>query len=129
MIYLLIQNLIDGEDSSNLLGTFTVWFFRDPLISYLFTLPVLWICLCFGVKSLLGFWGVGTIIGAPVGFILANPVYYAWTPTDEDFLLGPYWHNMVIYMVLFGLVGLAYYFSSRPRLHIFEITSMDTENN
>jgi len=117
-IYFYIKGISNGGDTSNLLGAFTVWAFRDLLISYLFTLPILWICRRFGVTSIVGFWSVGAIVGAPMGFVLANPIQFAWTPTDQDFLISPYWHDMVIYMVLFGLTGFGYYFSSRTGTQI-----------
>jgi len=62
-----------GEDVSNVLRALTVWSLRDLLMGYLIALPILLFFRRLGVKSLLGFWGIGAAIGAPFGFILANP--------------------------------------------------------
>jgi hypothetical protein len=83
-----------------------VWAIRDMLISYTVSLPMLVLCRRFGVRRLGALWLVAALIGGPMGYVLANPVEFAGTPTEADFTHGPYWGVMFGYMVLFGLTGL-----------------------
>ena len=61
------------------------------------------------------FWLVASSIGGPMGYVLAHPVEFAWTPSEVEFQHGTYWDSMIIYMAPFGLTGLAYSFLARPR--------------
>ncbi|MCK9687422.1 hypothetical protein [Scleromatobacter humisilvae] len=85
-----------------------VWAIRDMLISYAVALPVLVLCRRFGIRSLISLWLVAALIGGPMGYALANPVEFAWAPTEADFTHGPYWGLMLGYMTLFGLTGLLF---------------------
>ena len=50
-----------------------------------------------------------------MGYVMANPVEFAWTPSEVEFQHGPYWDSMIIYMALFGLTGLVYSLFARLR--------------
>ncbi len=87
-----------------------VWAIRDLLISYVIALPVLLLCRRIGVRRAVSLWLVAALVGYPMGYVLANPVEYAWTPTEADFAHGPYRDVMFTYTALFGLTGLLYAF-------------------
>jgi hypothetical protein len=92
-----------------------VWAMRDLLVSYLVALPVLLLCRRGGVRKPGALWLVSSMVGAPIGYVLANPVDFAWAPTEADFAHGPHWGLMVGYMALFGLSGLLFDFGARHR--------------
>jgi len=92
-----------------------VWAMRDTLISYAVALPVLVLCRRFGIRGLISLWLVAALIGGPMGYVLANPVEFAWTPTEADFTSGPYWNVMLGYMALFGLTGLFFATGTKRR--------------
>ena len=85
-----------------------VWAIRDIVISYVIVLPVLLLCRRIGARRAVSLWLVAALVGYPMGYVLANPVEYAWMPTEADFAHGPYWDVMLTYMALFGLTGLPY---------------------
>ena len=85
-----------------------VWAIRDILVSYVVALPVLLLCRRIGARRAFLLWLVAALVGYPMGYVLANPVEYAWVPTEADFAHGPYWDVMFPYMALFGLTGLLY---------------------
>jgi hypothetical protein len=92
-----------------------VWAIRDLLVSYVIALPVLLLCRRGGVHKPGALWLVAPVVGAPIGYVLANPVDFAWTPTEANFAHGTDWGLMVGYMALFGLSGLLYAFGARQR--------------
>lgn len=61
-----------------------------------------------GLRQPIALWSVAALCALPMGFIMANPVDFRFTPTEQDFNHGPNTADMVIYMALFGLSGLAY---------------------
>lgn len=83
-----------------------VWAIRDMLISYVIALPALILCRRLGARRAVSLWRVAALVGWPMGNVLANPVEYAWTPTEANFAHGPYSDVMLTYMSLFGLTGL-----------------------
>lgn len=90
------------------IDSLAAWCSRDLLLSLLLALPALAFARHCGLRRPLALWAVAAAAGTPMGFVLANPVTFAWSPTEADFLLGPRWGDMATYMVLFGLAGLVY---------------------
>ena len=41
-----------------------------------------------------------------MGYVLANPLEFAWPPTETDFTHGPCWGGRLGYVALFGSTGL-----------------------
>lgn len=92
-----------------------IWALQDLLISYAVALPVLLLCRRHRVTQPVALWFVAAVIGAPIGYMLANPLVFAWTPEEADFISGPHWSHMAGYMALFGLSGLAYALGAERR--------------
>jgi hypothetical protein len=90
------------------LSTFVVWFSRDLILALFLAIPVVAFAYHRGLKRPLALWALATVVAAPMGYVLANPVTFAWSPTEADFLLGPRWGDMALYVGLFGLSGLTY---------------------
>lgn len=84
------------------------WAIRDMLISYAIALPALMLCRRLGAKRAITLWLTAALAGYPMGYVLANPVEFAWAPTEAEFAHGPYWDVMLTYMALFGLTGVLY---------------------
>ncbi|MGM9481529.1 hypothetical protein ACS5PN_10090 [Roseateles sp. NT4] len=61
-----------------------------------------------GLRNALGFFAIAAACAWPIGHIMANPVDYRFSPTEEDFDHGPYADRMFIYMALHGLSGLTF---------------------
>jgi hypothetical protein len=111
-LYLVARSAL-SDNVGNLPGAFAVWAFRDLIIGYCATLPVLAIFWRIGTRNPALFWMAATLMGGPMGYVLANPVEFAWSPTEMDFQHGPYWSVMLAYMALFGLSGLAFSYFGR----------------
>jgi hypothetical protein len=114
--FLTLRCLAEGQTYS-IASAFVVWLTRDTVIGYLIGLPTLFAIRRFGVVRV-PFYVFATMVTAvPMGYILANPVTYAWTPTDQDFEHGPYWLLMCIYMACSGITGLVFSVGHRPTAH------------
>lgn len=61
-----------------------------------------------GLRQPMALWLVAALCALPMGFIMANPVVFRFTPTEQDFNHGPHAADMLAYIGLFGLSGLAY---------------------
>jgi hypothetical protein len=61
-----------------------------------------------GLRQPIALWLLAALCALPLGFVMAHPADFRFSPTEEDFVHGPYWRDMVIYMALFGLSGFAY---------------------
>lgn len=106
-VFLMLRALPDSE-FGGLISAFVAWVARDLVLAYLAALPVVYVMCRLGVRQAALLWAVVAALGAPIGYVLAHPVRYAWTPDAKDFEHGPYWSVMLGYMALFGLTGLAY---------------------
>jgi hypothetical protein len=118
-IYFSVHNLLDGT-ASELPGALVVWVLRDLALGYLLALPVLALLRRLGASHFASFWAAAALAGGPMGYVLANPRVFAWSPTETQFQHGPYWSTMLVYMVLFGLSGLAYSYLGKlpPSAHV-----------
>lgn len=110
--YFAVRSSLAGR-SSEILIAFAFWVLRDLILGYCMALPVLAVLRRFGAERIGLMWAAAALVGAPMGYVLANPVTFAWTPTEEQFEHGPYWFDMLIYMVLFGLSGVMYAYLHR----------------
>jgi peptidoglycan/LPS O-acetylase OafA/YrhL len=110
-LFLFLRAAADSDGTSDF-GTaasaFVIWSLRDLLVAYVLALPVVHLLLRVGVRRAALLWLAVAALGAPVGYILAHPLVYAWTPTDKDVRHGPYWGLMLGHMALFGLTGPTY---------------------
>ena len=107
-IVVAIQLLVLSSGQADVRGELAVWFFRDAFLGYSVVLPVVSILRRLGFTAPALLWVAAAMVGLPMGYVLANPVEYTISPTDEEFQHGPYWPGMYIYAALFGLTGLAY---------------------
>ena len=103
-VWLCLKNESQAVTAQIMSGAF-VWFARDLTVSLVVTVPAMSLACRFGLKRPSVLWAIASLIGAPIGYALANPLQYAWTPTEEAFTHGPYWVDMAIYMALFGVAG------------------------
>ena len=103
-----IQLLVLSGGQADVRGEMAVWFFRDAFFGYSAVLPVVSIVRRLGFTAPTSLWVVAALVGLPMGYVLANPGEYTFSPSEEEFQHGPYWQRMYIYAVLFGLTGLAY---------------------
>ena len=99
--YLTLKNLPFGYSDRFDMGMFfLVSFSRDTIANYLIALPLLLAVRWFYAKTTTSSYAVASgLAGLPVGYMLANPVAYAWLPTDADFTHGTYWLIMLTYML------------------------------
>ena len=56
---------------------------------------------------------IAVIAALPMAYVLANPLIYAWTPTEEDFNHGPYWLVPGIYAFASSATGLLFGLGSK----------------
>ena len=82
-----------------------VWAIAGLALSYTIALPVLVVARRLGVRGLLALWVVAALVGAPVGYLWANPAVFADDPAVTP---TPHWGSMFEYMALFGVTGLLY---------------------
>jgi hypothetical protein len=114
-LYYSIHGMFDPQ-VVDLFAAFAVWVIRDGVIAYAFALPALLIGRRLGVRNAFAFWLIAAMTGARMGYVLANPVDYAWTPSEQDFAHGPYWSRLAVHMALTGLTGIAFAALSRRYL-------------
>jgi hypothetical protein len=92
---------------------------RDTVANYFFALPLLLVARRFNLRSLLCYACISALAGLPVAYMLANPIDYAWQPSDEDFVHGPYWFFMFTYLFFSCTTGLLFGLGAkRPNLTV-----------
>jgi hypothetical protein len=94
---------------------FGVYLARDTVLGYLISLPLLALARHIGVKSTGIYMLIAVIAALPMAYVLANPLTYAWTPTEEDFKHGPYWLVPGIYALVSSSTGLLFGLGSKKR--------------
>jgi len=82
-----------------------VWAMAGLVVSYSVALPVLVVARRLGVRGLSALWLIAALVGAPVGYLWANPAAFADEP---ELTQPPHWGSMFEYMALFGVPGLLY---------------------
>lgn len=83
-----------------------LWALAGMVVSYAVALPMLVVARRLGLRGLLTLWLVAGLVGAPVGYVWANPASFADDPSVTP---SPYWgFTMFGYMALFGITGLLY---------------------
>jgi hypothetical protein len=92
-------------------AAFAVWFSRDALSGYFIALPLLFLARVAGVRSILAFMLVAAAAALPMAYVLAHPLTYAWTPTEEDFVRSPYLLMPTIYASMSSITGLIFGFA------------------
>jgi hypothetical protein len=113
--FLCIHASLRPGGSYGLVDAFLVWSVRDVLLAYGLALPCLLIARRLGLRGIVVSWFVAASAGLPMGYVLANPLQYAWTPEEQDFVHGPYWGIMLAYASLFGLSGVLFSMCERLR--------------
>jgi len=81
------------------------------VVSYAVALPLLVVARRLGLRGLLARWVVAGLVGAPVGYVWANPAAFA---DDAEVTQNPDWASMFGYMALLGLTGLFYAAGASP---------------
>ena len=123
-IVVAVELLVLSRGQADVRGELAVWFFRDALLGYTIVLPVISIARRIGFTAPASLWLVAALVGLPMGYVLANPVEYEFTPSEEEFQHGPYWWRMYIYAVQFGLTGLAYGILHKMKLRCVATSSV-----
>src|SRR5258706_10846813 len=81
-IFLSVRSMLDG--ATEIAGaTIAFWVSRDLVIGYAATLPVLAVLRSLGARHPVSLWAIAALVGGPMGYVLAHPVEFAWTPTEE----------------------------------------------
>ena len=90
------------------------WFFfavsliRDSSANFLIAFPLLFMAWRIGIKNVLSFISIAAVGALPVAYVLANPLTFAWTPADKDFVNGSYWLVPGIYVLFSSTTGLLF---------------------
>jgi hypothetical protein len=111
--FLTLRCIVEGQTYS-IMSAFLIWLARDTIIAYVLALPALLGLRRLGVIRVLPYVITTMILAVPMGYVLANPVDYAWAPTDQDFEHGPYWLLMCAYMACWSFTGLAFCAGRQP---------------
>ena len=104
-----------GDFDCSAWAAFGVYLVRDTVLGYLIALPLLALSRYFGVKRIGIYMLISAVAALPMAYVLANPLTYAWSPTEEDFNHGPYWLVPGIYAFLSSSTGLLFGLGSKQR--------------
>lgn len=100
-----------------------VWALADLLLSYVVAPPVLVVAHRLGLRSLMALWLVAALVGAPVGYLWANPAAFSDEPAETNVMQSPNWSLLLGYMALFGMTGLLYAAGAKPSTRIQQFGS------
>ena len=115
-LYFGVLGVISTGTFEDLGGFLFTWGARDALLVCLLALPVLVLSRRLGLSHPALLWAISALVGIPMGYVIANPAEFAWSPSEEDFEHGMYWGSLVAYAVFFGASGLVYGIGKTERM-------------